>query len=157
MAEEVLGPVLQPVNKTYNTIEPAPSKVRVPRRVLHFSDGIIEEFSTDDEEEKAEDERRKEAERQVVDPKSLTWLPWARYLVWSGAASSLAVADALGEKLAWWLGITSPKYYYEIQEAKRMQEEEEERRKNQDAEMAGWSQEGQEGVVSSQQGIKERH
>jgi hypothetical protein len=26
----------------------------------------------------------------------------------------------VGEKLAWWLGITSPKYYYEIQEALRI-------------------------------------
>jgi hypothetical protein len=32
----------------------------------------------------------------------------------------LAVCDTVGEKLAWWLGITSPKYYYEIQEAIRM-------------------------------------
>ena len=34
-------------------------KVRVPRRVIHFSDGVIEEFSTDSEEE----EERKKAER----------------------------------------------------------------------------------------------
>jgi hypothetical protein len=32
----------------------------------------------------------------------------------------LGVCDSVGEKLAWWLGITSPKYYYEIQEAIRM-------------------------------------
>ena len=31
----------------------------------------------------------------------------------------VSVCDAVGEKLAWWLGITSPKYYYEIQEAIR--------------------------------------
>ena len=32
----------------------------------------------------------------------------------------LGACDTAGEKLAWWFGITSPKYYYEIQEALRM-------------------------------------
>ena len=41
-------------------------QVRVPRRVLHFSDGVIEEFSTDDEAEREEEEKRlKEANQQV--------------------------------------------------------------------------------------------
>ena len=76
---------VQPVNKTYNTIEPkvidsllraretlssSYLKVetkRVPRRVLHFSDGVIEEFSTDDEAEKEEEERKqREASQQVT-------------------------------------------------------------------------------------------
>ena len=75
---------MQPVNKTYNTIEPkvidsllrarethsSYLKVetkRVPRRVLHFSDGVIEEFSTDDEAEREEEERRqREASQQVT-------------------------------------------------------------------------------------------
>ena len=65
--------------------------------------------------------------------------------------STLAVCDSLGERLAWWLGITSPKYYYEIQEAKRMKKEEEERLARQDAEMAGWEKKEQEKVVSSQE------
>ena len=93
---------------------------------------------------------------QVVDPKSLAWVPWALYLAWLAGTSTLAVCDSLGERLAWWLGITSPKYYYEIQEAKRMKREEEERLARQDAEMAGWEKKeqgvGGEGkVVSSQE------
>jgi len=32
----------------------------------------------------------------------------------------------MGEKLAWWLGITKPKFFYEIEEYKRMKQEEEE-------------------------------
>ena len=93
---------------------------------------------------------------QVVDPKSLAWVPWALYLTWIAGTSTLAVCDSLGERLAWWLGITSPKYYYEIQEAKRMKREEEERLARQDAEMAGWEKKEQEGVeegkvVSSQE------
>jgi len=55
MAEES---EVQPVNKTYNTIEPQVEAKRIPRRVLHFSDGVIEEFSTDDEAEREEEEQR---------------------------------------------------------------------------------------------------
>lgn len=28
-----------------------PKKVKIPRRILHFSDGILEEFSTDEDED----------------------------------------------------------------------------------------------------------
>jgi hypothetical protein len=93
---------------------------------------------------------------QVVDPKSLAWVPWTIYLGWLAATSTLAVCDSLGERLAWWLGITSPKYYYEIQEAKRMQAEEAERVARRDEEMAGGG-EGRGDLVSSQAEIKERH
>jgi len=41
----------------YNTIEP---KKRVPKRILHFSDGILEEFSTDEEEI---EERKQQSEK----------------------------------------------------------------------------------------------
>merc|ERR1719266_2887088 len=85
------------------------------------------------------------------DPKTLAWVPWALYLAWMAGTSTLAVCDSIGERLAWWLGITSPKYYYEIQEAKRMKKEEEERLARQDAEMAGWEKKQKEEgeVVSS--------
>jgi len=112
---------------------------KIPRRILHFSDGVIEEYSTDEEEE--EEIRRQEEEekkKSLVDPKTLTWMPWLWYLAWYTGSSALAVCDTVGEKFAWWLGITSPKYYYEIQEYKRQMQQEEERRKRQDAEMAGW-------------------
>ena len=80
MAEES---EVQPVNKTYNTIEPKVGlgrqkqdilntqtmqveTKRVPRRVLHFSDGVIEEYSTDEEAEREEEEKRqKDANQQV--------------------------------------------------------------------------------------------
>ncbi len=38
----------------------------------------------------------------------------------------LKACDFIGEKLAWWLGITKPKFFYEIEEYKRMKQEEEE-------------------------------
>lgn len=38
---------------------------------------------------------------------------------------SIIACDYAGEKLAWWLGITKPKYLYEIQEYNRMKLEQE--------------------------------
>ena len=35
----------------------------------------------------------------------------------------------MGEKLAWWLGITKPKFLYEIEEYNRMKKEQEEKEK----------------------------
>merc|ERR1719309_514970 len=128
------------------------TKKRVPKRVLHFSDGILEEFSTDEEEiEERKKQEEKEKQQQVADPSTMTWVQWVLYLAWLGAASTLSVCDAAGEKLAWWLGITSPKYYYEIQEAKRMLAEEQERKSKQDAEMAGWVPQSPQGGGGSSQ------
>ena len=45
------------------------------------------------------------------------------YTWWFGSGF-LGYCDFFGEKLAWALGITSPKYYYEIEDFKRQQEEE---------------------------------
>ena len=44
----------------YNSTE---SKKRIPKRVLHFSDGILEEYSTDEEEI---EERKKEEKASSV-------------------------------------------------------------------------------------------
>jgi len=135
----------------YNSTE---SKKRIPKRVLHFSDGILEEYSTDEEEIEERKKEEKEKQQQVTDPSTMSWIPWLVYLAWMASTRTLSVADAAGEKLAWWLGITSPKYYYEIQEAKRMQKEEEERKERQDAEMAGWVGEGEGGLVRSQEEVR---
>ena len=99
-------------SQQYNSFDQSGKKKKVPKRVLHFSDGILEEYSTDEEER---EERRKAAEeqekqQQVADPSTMSWLPWALYLAWLAATNTLAVCDSVGEKLAWWLGITSPKY-----------------------------------------------
>jgi len=134
-------------SKQYNTLS---AKKKEPKRILHFSDGIIEEYSTDEEEEeqKREEERKS---KQIADPKTMSWPAWLFYLGWVIGSTTLSTCDNVGEKLAWWFGITSPKYYYEIEEARRMNEEEEERKQRQDAEMAGWSQDGeQKKVVESQ-------
>lgn len=94
-------------------------KVKVPRRVLHCSDGVYEEYSTDEEEDEAE-------LQPVVDPSTLKWGPYVWYWTTKSAFKSLAVCDYLGEKLAWFFGITSPRYQYALDELQRMQEEEKE-------------------------------
>lgn len=146
-------------NQSYNSFDDSSKKKKkVPKRILHFSDGILEEYSTD-EEEREEARKQEEAEKeqsQAVVTSEMSWAPWLLYLAWLSASSTLRAADSLGEKLAWWLGITSPKYYYEIQEAKRMLKEEEERKKNMDAEMAGWVGDGKEGIVESQEAVRSK-
>ena len=80
-----------------------------------------------------------ERKKTFVDPKTLAWIPWTIYNFWFMGSSMLGYCDFLGEKLAWFFGITSPKYYYEIEEFKRMQEEEEEEKKNRQVEEQGWT------------------
>ncbi|XP_071963265.1 protein FAM177A1-like [Antedon mediterranea] len=90
-----------------------------PKRVLHFSDGILEEFSSDEEEDETDAQPK-------IDPKTLTWIPYLWYYCVLGATKTLSVCDVVGEKFAWWLGITSPKYQYAIDEYNRLKEEERE-------------------------------
>lgn len=64
----------------------------------------------------------------------MTWIPWFSHV----SSKALAACDYVGETLADFLGITAPKYQYEIEEAKRMQEDEKAEKKAVDLEMAGW-------------------
>eukprot|EP00058_Branchiostoma_floridae_P004607 XP_002590095.1 hypothetical protein BRAFLDRAFT_123465 [Branchiostoma floridae] len=115
---------------------PAHKKKKKPRRVLHCSDGIYEEFSTDEEDE---------VDEPTVDPKTLTWGPYlwfyTTFVAGRGLADSVGrvwycliscqcifsvACDFLGEKLAWFFGITSPKYQYAIDEYERMQRQDKE-------------------------------
>ena len=59
----------------------------------------------------------------------------------------LAFADNWGEKLAWFFGITSPKYYWELEEFKKMSAEEEELKKKEAEENFGWTEKGEESQV----------
>jgi hypothetical protein len=72
--------------KTLSGPEQQPPKKRLPRRILHFSDGILEEYSTEEEEEEQEKKAKEEEESKktaVVDPRTLRWLPW---MIWLGTA-----------------------------------------------------------------------
>ncbi|XP_045581021.2 protein FAM177A1 isoform X2 [Procambarus clarkii] len=109
-------------------------KLKVPRRILHFSDGTLEEYSTDEEDET---DNRPDT-LALVDPKSLRWGPWLYYWMLYTGTSALSACDYVGEGLANVLGITSPKYQYEIDEYKRCEEEEKAEREETAAEIAGW-------------------
>ena len=65
----------------------------------------------------------------------MTWMPWIGHL----SSKALAACDYVGESLADFLGITTPKYSYEIAEADRMKAEQEAEKKEADLEMAGWA------------------
>jgi len=130
-------------NETEVTFKGSKKKNKVPKRIIHFSDGIVEEFSTDSEEEEEirkaaaiEEEKKKYA---LLDPKKLTWVPWVVWYAWFMGSTALSYCDFVGEKLAWWFGITSPKYYYELEEFKRMQEEEKEAEEKRKVDEHGWT------------------
>ncbi|KAL3872825.1 hypothetical protein ACJMK2_036023 [Sinanodonta woodiana] len=98
-------------------------KKKQPRRILHFSDGILEEYSTDEE-----DDIDQTPPEPPVDPKTLTWGPWVWHYMLKTAKGTLWAADTCGEKLAWLFGITTPKYQYAIDEFYRLKEEEDRER-----------------------------
>lgn len=116
-------------------------KKKVPRRVVHCSDGVYEEYSTD-EEDLQEQRRQKEEmkKRALIDPKALPWLPWFIHMSRLAGSTIFTYCDNWGERLAWTFGITSPKYYWEIQEFKKMQQEEEERKRELAENSKGWKQ-----------------
>ena len=69
-----------------------------------------------------------------VDTKKLRWMPWFWHFTKKSAKKTLAAADYVGEKLAYFVGITSPKYQYEIDEYNRLKWEEEKEKEREDAE-----------------------
>ncbi|KAK9511824.1 hypothetical protein O3M35_000413 [Rhynocoris fuscipes] len=123
---------------------------RIPKRILHFSDGTLEEFSSDDEDD-IEPKIRKKTNRDVnaVNPANLAWIPWMFYKTSFFGYKALAVCDFFGEYLANFFGIISPKYEYEIEHYKKMIEEEKERKK-QDLELGTWSEQPKPEVVTEQ-------
>ncbi|KAF6212666.1 hypothetical protein GE061_013192 [Apolygus lucorum] len=121
-------------------------KKRVPKRVLHFCDGTLEEYSSDEDE--CKQEKVSETQLAVVNPGTLEWVPWFMYQTSNAGNKALAACDYLGEYLANFFGILSPKYEYEIEQYKKMLAEEEERKKE-DLELGGWAQKSE--VVSTEQ------
>lgn len=94
-------------------------QVRAPKRVLHFSDGTLEEYS-DDDQDQVDGTGRNEG---TVDESKMNWGDWMLHKTCKLGSSVLAGCDYVGEGLASFLGITTPKYSFEIEEFKRMQAE----------------------------------
>jgi len=119
---------------------PPPKKKKVPRKVVHCSDGVYEEYSTDEEEiEERKREEEIQRKRALIDTRTLKWFPWIFHMSWLTGTTMLAYADHWGEKLAWFFGITSPKYYWELEEFKKMEAEKEERKKKEAEDNFGWT------------------
>lgn len=110
---------------------------RVPRRILHFCDGTLEEYS-DEEEEEETITKETSKELTAVDPKTLAWGAWFWYQTVLAGSKTLEVCDYLGEALANFFGVTTPKYQFEINHYEQMVAEEEALKKRMDMEMGGW-------------------
>ncbi|XP_046625003.1 protein FAM177A1-like [Neodiprion virginianus] len=122
-----------------------PRKTKKPKRVIHCSDGTLEEYSSGDE----SDGQKAKVELPVVDPKTLTWFPWIWYqTTWVGS-KTLSACDYVGESLANFFGITSPKFQFEINEYYRMKAEEAEAQRKEDLEMGGWTENNRNNLVNN--------
>lgn len=94
-------------NSELNTI-----RIKEPKRVLHFSDGVIEEFSSDEDVDDVPDSDQSSTENTPVPSE---WIPWILYTTSSLGYKTLEVCDSIGEYLADMFGITSSKYYAEVE------------------------------------------
>ena len=94
---------LQTVQGPQNKDPEIPAKKKKePRRVVYCSDGVYEEYSTDEEEieeQKRAEEQRKQ--RALIDPKGLSWMPWMIHYSWLAGSRVFNYADSWGERLAW--------------------------------------------------------
>jgi len=107
-----------------------------PKRVLHFSDGTLEEYSDEEElhdpdaagpavgEPKHDSATCKSALAEKKSPQHMRWGEYLLHLTMTFGVRSLGFCDYLGEKFAWALGITTPKYGYAIEEREWQKREE---------------------------------
>ncbi|GFV00176.1 protein FAM177A1 [Trichonephila clavipes] len=59
---------------------------KAPKRLVYFSDGILEEYSTDEDEF---DNANQDAQ-PLIDPKTLPWIPYFGYWFWYMGSQALA-------------------------------------------------------------------
>jgi hypothetical protein len=71
--------------------------------------------------------------------KALSWPNWIHHYTAAGGSKTLSVLDSMGESIAYYLGITTPKYQYEIDEFHRAQEEALAKKREADIELASWT------------------
>ncbi|XP_018059094.1 PREDICTED: protein FAM177A1-like [Atta colombica] len=115
-----------------------------PKRILQFSDGVMEEYSSEDE-----IDAPKNKIVSQIDTKNMNWLPWAWYQTTWLSSKMLDGCDYVGECLANFFGITAPKYQFEINEFYRLQALEKEISHKQDLEMGGWNEQNRNNLINS--------
>ncbi|XP_017775513.1 PREDICTED: protein FAM177A1-like [Nicrophorus vespilloides] len=109
-------------------------QVKEPKRVLHCGDGVLEEFSDEEDGVAITPSTYAASESALQDPKTMTWGPWMVNRVTTAGSTALAACDYLGESLASFFGITTPKYQYEIEEYKKIEKE----KKEYEEQKRGW-------------------
>lgn len=99
---------------------------RTPRRIIYFQNGDqLEEYSTDEEEEVEPDKVDLAVESiSKLDWKSMSWGTYIANLGLFGFLKTIKTFEYAGEVISYKLGITSPKYQSEIEEAERQEAEE---------------------------------
>jgi hypothetical protein len=109
---------------------------KVPIRIIHCSDGIIEQFRRDEDEPDTSAHVTGE-----LDLNTLPWGPWICHLTASIGSKILKVCNYLGEHLSRFFGILTPVYQYEIDEHKKIEAEkkEDERQRERNLEVGGWT------------------
>ncbi|XP_029155366.1 protein FAM177A1-like [Nylanderia fulva] len=115
-----------------------------PKRVLQFSDGVMEEYSSEDEVDVPNNQTVSQ-----IDTKNMNWLPWAWHQTTWISSKMLDGCDYVGECLANFFGITAPKYQFEINEFYRLQALEREMCNKQDLEMGGWNEKKRNNLISN--------
>jgi hypothetical protein len=110
--------------------------IKKPKRVIHCSDGIYEEYSSD-EEEKQEKKKSQIIANNVSLFKKIS-------------STIINAVDYVGNGLAEFLNITTPKYSYEIGEAKRLEEIVKEERMHESAWNCGNEENSDQKIINEQ-------
>ncbi|XP_063977320.1 protein FAM177A1-like [Diachasmimorpha longicaudata] len=118
------------------------------KKVLHFSDGDLVEYNDDEVDDSKED-----GQTVVVDPKTLEWIPWIWHQTTCFSCKVLESCDYVGEALADFFGITSPKYQFEINEYNRLQRILTAEREKEQLQMAGWTEQQGEDLIKTSQPV----
>jgi len=82
------------------------------KKVLHFCDGTLEQNDSYPSDEDETDQSNRHVVN--VDPSSLNWTDWMKYKAGNVGNAALETCDYVGEGLANFFGITTPKYQFEI-------------------------------------------
>ncbi|XP_015124361.1 protein FAM177A1 [Diachasma alloeum] len=120
------------------------------KRVLHFSDGDLVEYDTNEVHGFKEG-----VQTELVDPNTLQWLPWIWHQTTWFSFKLLQGCDYVGEALADFFGITSPKYQFAINEYHRQQRILIAESEKEQLQMGGWTvQQGHDLINISQPATK---
>jgi len=118
--------MVDPDSPSTSNLDPEAPKKK-PRRIIHFSDGILEEYSEDEDTNAVKTHAScPNSTKTSKEPRFMNWPQYITFQFFNAGTKSLAFCDYLGEKFAWMLGITSPKYQYAIEERERKIKEEKE-------------------------------